>query len=401
MEQINPLYDGSNPEENIQEQAAIVNETILDGEQSAETVDVVDEGVRRDLGATSIIGAQESELTERKTLPPVESVPSLFELGVKGPDSLHQHKYDQTNTVWRQVSKAEDTPKSERTYQQAELLADVKRLEAYAPYTSSYMDVFNPEELHALVGKLDLLSEKNRPDFNAIEAKIIDVVIRNADSIGGDIVGIARRAEQNADGRRGMQWATLNKLAGVANDALVQSMFKGDDRARYIVPIDRDPDYDKSDKKSVDLKNVYQFVATSHAFDMYGERSIDTRAKRLQTFTENYDIITKWYAEAKAGIDQLPTDRDFADSLDNRVGYRRKPARSGIQYFMTKLMEAMEKRYEGNESFGKFKSYRSDPAGAINLQLMIAHKVEAIREKLGAGIHPADQEITPLEDFEF
>ena len=28
MEQINPLYDGSNPEENIQEQAAIVNETI-------------------------------------------------------------------------------------------------------------------------------------------------------------------------------------------------------------------------------------------------------------------------------------------------------------------------------------------------------------------------------------
>ena len=167
------------------------------------------------------------------------------------------------------------------------------------------------------------------------------------------------------------------------------------------MPIDRDPDYDKSDKKSVDLKNVYQFVATSHAFDMYGERSIDTRAKRLQTFTENYDIITKWYAEAKEGIDQLPTDREFADSLDNRVGYRRKPARSGIQYFMTKLMEAMEKRYEGSESFGKFKSYKSDPAGAINLQLMIAHKVEAIREKLGAGIHPADQEITPLEDFEF
>lgn len=399
MEQINPLYDNSNPDESIQgEQPTIVNETTLDREQSTE---VVDEGVRRDLGATSIVGVQELETTERKTLPPIDSIPSLFERGVKGPDSLHEHKYDQSNTVWTHVSNAEDSPKSERTYQQVETLEDVKRLEAYAPYTSGYMDVFTPDELHALVGKLDLLREKNRPDFNTIEAKIIDVVIRNKDSLGGDIVGIARRAEQNTDSRRGMQWATLNKLAGAANDTLVMSMFKGDDRARYIVPIARDPDYDSTDKKSVDLKAVFQFVATSHAFDMYGERSLGAREKRLQTFLANRDIITQWYEEAKPSIDQLPGDRDFADSLDNRVGYRRKPARSGIQFFMSKLMEAMEKRYEGSESSGKFKSYKSDPAGAINLQLMIAHKVEAIREKLGAGIHPADQEITPLDDFDF
>lgn len=400
MEQINPQYDNSTLEENVQEeQFAVVHEV----EQSVEIEATVEEGVRRDLGAVSIVGASEDETTERKTLPPVDSIPSLFEAGVKGPDSMHEHKYDQSNTVWTQVSKAEDSPKSERTYQQVELLDDVKRLEAYAPYTSGYMDVFTPEELHALVGKLDLLREKNRPDFNAIEAKIIDVVIRNADSIGGDIVGIAKRAEQNADGRRGMQWATLNKLAGVANDVLVQSMFKGDDRSRYIVPVDRDPDYDRTDKKSVDLKNVFQFVATSHAFDVYGERSSGAREKRLQTFVDNYDIIAKWYAEAKSGIDQLPTDRAFADSLASDDDWRRRrtPARSGIQFSMTKLVEAMEKRYEGSVSSGKFKSYKSDPAGAINLQLLIAHKVEAIRKKLGAGIHPADQEITPLDDFEF
>lgn len=400
MEQINPLHDNSSSDDNGQEeQPAAVHEV----EQLVETEATVEEGVRRDLGAVSFVSASEDDTTERKTLPPVDSIPSLFEAGVKGPDSMHVHKYDQSNTVWTHVSKAEDSPKSERTYQQVELLEDVKRLEAYAPYTSGYMDVFTPEELHALVGKLDLLGEKNRPDFNAIEAKIIDVVIRNADSIGGDIVGIAKRAEQNTDNRRGMQWATLTKLAGVANDVLVQSMFKGDDRSRYIVPIERDPNHDRNDKKSIDLKNVFQFVSTSHAFDVYGERSSDTREKRLQTFVDNYDIITQWYAEAKSGIDQLPTDRDFADSLvgDDDFRRRRTPARSGIQFSMTKLMQAMEKRYEGRESFGKFKSYKSDPAGAINLQLMIAHKVEAIRKKLGAGIHPADQEITPLEDFEF
>lgn len=401
MEQIKPLYDNPTPEKDIQEAMLVAPEV----EPSVENEPSLDEKQRRELGAVATIGASEAvdETVDRKTLPPVDSIPSLFEAGVKGPDSMHAHKYDQSNTVWVHVSKAEDAPKSERTYQQAELLEDVKRLEAYAPYTSSYMDVYTPEELHALVGKLDLLRERNRPDFNSVEAKIIDAVIRNGEYISSDIVGIAKRAEQNADGRRGMQWATLNKLAAAANNALAYSMYKGDDRRKYLIAIDRDPDFDRTDKKSTDLKDVYQFVATSHAFDMHGERSIGANDKRRQTFIDNREIILDWYATAKSGIDQLPTDRAWVDSLSSGDDWRRrrKPARSGIQFGMSKLIEAMEKRYEGGQMSGKFKSYKSDPAGAINLQLLIAHKVEAIREKLGAGIHPADQEITPLDDFDF
>ncbi len=114
---------------------------------------------------------------------------------------------------------------------------------------------------------------------------------------------------------------------------------------------------------------------------MHGKRSTGAHEARLQTFVENYEIITGWYENAKAGIDRLPTGRDFADSLNEWDALRRRPTRSGIQFSMTKLMEAMQKRYEGNEVFGKFKSYKRDPAGAINLQLMIAHRVEGVRKK--------------------
>ncbi len=133
----------------------------------------------RELAAISLKGIDVDQ--GKEVLPPIESIPSLFTLGIKGPDSMHEHKYDTSNTVWTKLSVAEDTPKSERTHQQVELMDDVKRLEAYAPYTSGYMDVFTPSELHALVGKLDLLRQKNRPDFNAVEGKIIDAVIRNQD----------------------------------------------------------------------------------------------------------------------------------------------------------------------------------------------------------------------------
>lgn len=394
------LYNGSSPEKDVP--VPLTSEaSIREVAQQHEVNTVSQEALSSEIGATSIVGALDSVGFEGKRFPPEESIPSLFARGVKGPDSLHGHKYDKSNTVWTQVCIAEDLPRSELTYKQIELLDDVKRLEAYAPHTSGYMDIFTPAELHALVGKLDVFSQKNRPDFNLIESKIIDVVIRNRDSIDNDIVGIARRAEQNADGRRGMQWSTLNKLAGAANNALVANMFISDERRRYIVPIARDPEYDQKSAKSVNLKDVYQFVSTSHAYEIYGERSLGASEKRLRTFLENFEIITKWYDEAKFGIDQLPRDREFVDSLDNRISAHRKPARSGIQFMMAKLIGAMEKRCEGSEVFGKHKSYKADPAGAINLQLLIAHKVEAIRDKLGTGIHPADQEIIPLEDFDF
>ncbi len=196
-----------------------------------------------------------------------------------------------------------------------------------------------------------------------------------------------------------MQWATLNKLAAAANNSLASSMFKGDERAKYIVPIDRDPDYDRTDEKSIDIKSVFQFVATSHGYDMHGERSLGARDKRLNTFLENYDIITEWYEQAKTGIDALPRDREFAASLDTQINRRNKPTQSSIQFSLSKLIEAMEKRRDGSDRSGKFKSYTTDPAGAINLQLMIAHKVESIRAKLDIGIHPSEEEIVPL-DFE-
>ncbi len=217
MEHTNPSSDNLDPtpHENKVNEPTAVRETTPEVEQRIDT-DVVDETVPREVGTTAMInlGIYEPVTVEKKTLPPIDSIPSLFECGVKGPDSIHRHKYDPANTVWTRVCAANDTPRSEQTPEQVELLGDVERLATYAPNTSGYMDVFTPSELHDIVGKLELLRQKNRPDFNSFEEKIIDVVLRNKDGIDSGIVGIAKRAEGRAEGRRGMQWSTLNKLAG-------------------------------------------------------------------------------------------------------------------------------------------------------------------------------------------
>ncbi len=403
MEPRIPLPDGTKPDEPNQEPFGEPTAT-PDEAPSLDVIAEAPEDTRRGLGAATITGAQKPEGNEQKQLPPLESIPSLLALGVKGPDSMHIHKFDPSNTVWTVSSQAEDTPAGERTDEQIQLLQDIDHLKTYAPYTSDYKGVFTPDELRALVAELDVLRQRNRPDFDAIVGNIIGTVIRNEEIIPGRIVATAKFADNRPNGRSSMQMRSLRTLAGEANKALAQLLYKNVNLANYIVPIKRDPDYDPMAEKSIDLTPVFRFVAMSHGFDIYGQRSLEARQKRLETFEDNFAIITTWYESVKPIIDQLPSDVAFADSLETDTGWShpRKAARSGVQFVIQNLIETMDKSYSGNEKYGRHKSYKLDPAAAINLQLLIAHHVENIRQKLGTGLHPSAEEISPLPlDFEF
>lgn len=349
-------------------------------------------------GMMNILLEEENE--DHETFPALDAIPSLFERGLRGPDSMHGHRYDKTNTVWAKFSEAEDTPQAERTEEQAELIADVAQLEEYAGYTTPYMDVFTPEELHELVEKLERLRGRDRSDFDDIEEEINNVILKNRSSMTSDIVGLANKGKEGVDGRKARQFKTIDKLAKFANHAHVSNMFDQDPRRPYIIPVRQDPDFIK-DKNLVDLRNIYQFVATSHALETYAKRSVDATEARFNTFLENYDLIVDWYDEAKPGISQLPRSRDFATSLNGPTGFTRRdrPARSSVQFQFEKLIEKMSERRDGDDRSGASKSYRVDPVGAINLQLLIGHKVEAIRTKIDAGIAPIDEEIVPLDEL--
>lgn len=309
-------------------------------------------------------------------LPSPEEIPSLLPQ-LEHIDSAHLHIYDDSKSVYTKAKVAEKTPEDKRTPEQKQLLGDVETMRSFARYSSSYKDVYTPEELRGLVGRLELLSKKNRPDFDGVEGRIIDVVLdglrREVGGIPKNVREIARRAEKNMEGRKGMLWDTLAEMAKVAS-AIIRERAKGYTRD-YFVDI-RDPEPDNHP----DLSRVYQFVADDNALAVVGQRMDKSQEARREAFVTNSSLINEWYSKVEPVLARLP--RDF------RVG------RFGAAYEVRQMVETMNNRLKGDTLSGRDKDYRLDTVGAIKLQQKIGHTVEAIRAQLSGD----ETEIVPLDE---
>lgn len=288
--------------------------------------------------------------------------------------SLHEHKYNTGNTISAQVKAAEAVEPRLRTAKQQQLLEDVDILGLFTDSTK-YQEIYTPSELHDLVKKLQLLSQKNRPDFDGIEDQILRILddqrrknllpIRNI-----TMDGLMKRADIDTPHRLGMQWDTLVETAGVCSKVIANSM-SGSDQLSYLIDIgDPQPD------KDPDLTSVYTFVAYNHALDTLGQRRSKTDKLNQEIFVANYQVITTWYAQNAEVLDKL-----------QKEGAKRLVAQ------IKNMLNTMYIRSEGEEIAGAGKNYRIDPVGAITLQKKIGYTVEEIKTLLAKG----EGEIIPLE----
>ena len=297
--------------------------------------------------------------------------------------SMHEHKYNLDNTAGRKAQEAQTVEPENRTPEQHQLLEDMAVLAQFT-ISEGYKDVFSPDEVHQLVVKLQLLSQKNRPDFNEVEDKILGLLEDKARMEREDrsdrLVGATKRADRNTQNHKGMQWDTLKDFAGEASGFIQQRMidrYSVEMRSYFVLVQDPQP------RTSPDLTEVYQVVADMHALDVIGQRSIRVDSARQESFVANCQVINDWYTEASQVMASLP------DNPQVRL----------LTYQLREMVKTMNIRLEGKQNSGFNKDYRLNPAGAISLQKRIGHTVEQLKAQVNAIARGEVDEgiIVPLE----
>jgi len=354
-------------------------------------MNVTDVSLLNKLGANGLY-AVGIELSTESPLPHVDTIPSLLAL-LSGPESAHQHKYSDDDSVFRISCDAEDTPEGERTEAQKELLNDLEILGEFAPSNYDMQYVYTPAELHQLIEKFQLLRQKNRPDFNDVEGELVDFVLRHKTIMDKRTVnGIVKREREDSKERRGMQWSTLTTVASAANVVMASRLQTGQENKRYVIHVDRDPDASPTNSKALNLQSVYQFVALSHAYSVIDARNSSVTPSREQTFLKNAEVIEGWYSQVSPALGKLPTDRNWlAGSYDERG------RTSGIKLEIDFLKKVLDDRRDSDVKFGTHKSYTQNPVGAINAQLRLGHIIEDVRAKLTSNEQATQEDIIPLD----
>jgi hypothetical protein len=352
----------------------------------AETVQGIGEAGLQGHGVAGEDDGDQEAATDRPTsidttrtyeAPTMDEVPRLMPL-LRAPTSPHFHKRDESITVYSHARNARRAEAEERTDEQKQLLEDIATMKRFAPYSTMFEDVYTPEELHPIAEELRKLSSKNRPDFNDIEGKIVDVIEANPGYVVGlDTAAVARRVHAGQLGRT--KWENLVKMASGAVGALHSRLMTNPNWAAYVISV-QDPD-----PKEMDLTSIYQFAASSYANEVLGSRNQSVQGSRRDAFEYNCAAINNWREANSEAIGRLPATIPGAD------------ARFPASWELDNLIDAMNKRWTGEDRTGKFKNYTHDPQGAINLQRRIGHLVDDIRSKLTEAVKIAESEIVPLD----
>jgi len=325
--------------------------------------------------------AQQSETVR---LSPADAIPSIIKK-LDHIESMHVHKYDQSNTVNAKLEEASKVKPEDRTEEQAQLITDIEIFKKYSS-SSEYKTVYSPAELHQLIKKLELLSQKQRPDFHQVE----DLILSLNDSLersqgmerSKSLDGKIKRSEKNAPNRIGMNWDSLITHASEASLQIdIQMQEKGSaDMQSYFVKVS-----DPETRKYPDLSLVYQLVADQNALDIIGSRSVNVNDNRDSVFVNNCTIINTWFAESKEIISQIPE-------------FHNQKAREMYNLIKAKI-NIMNVRLGGRVKSGINKDYRMNAGGAISLQKKIAYEIEGLKNYINnlANNTTDESEIVPLD----
>lgn len=284
--------------------------------------------------------------------------------------SMHEHKYNLDNTVGRKAQEAQVVEPENRTPEQQQLLEDIAILSQFTT-SETYRNVYSPAELRSLVDKLKTLRELK-------QYKTLDFNNDFLDSLREQILNtVSPEWRRKREQLKRQDWTYLNKIAGEALNYLSHGQEKFSiEQLGYLLSVE-DPDSDHR------LSNVYRFIATNHALDVIGQRSIRADRARQETFVANCQVVNDWYAEVSQSLSGLPDD----------------PQVRRLVYQLEEMVETMNIRLEGKQSTGFNKDYRLNPAGAISLQKRIGYTVEKLKARVSALVlgEVDEDKIVPLE----
>ncbi|NTU46745.1 hypothetical protein HGA88_03895 [Candidatus Roizmanbacteria bacterium] len=306
---------------------------------------------------------------------PVEKlkVPSLPTFPV-----LHTFDIDQFNEERRQTcvrtqkALAQQTPIAKFTPEQTQLMNDLHVLEGYISLfgkkryeDSEFMDHFQPEDLHALVIKLQQHDVKDRYVYKAVAGEILDQVSASSNILPVENFERTTKQEEANPEKLVMRWSTLDFFALSAIKELKYSVYQQSLLHRYFPIIDITPVSKYGTKQY--LPNVYNFILLKSILEAdAGETNICSQ--RLSTvFTDNYDLIYAWYENVIGHIEsfQPTSERDqFTQKLSNFI----------------EILRA--RRFDRTLNFGMNKWYGYDTTAATAWQKQEADTIKVAFDNL-------------------
>lgn len=339
-----------------------------------------------------------------------ESIPSLIDQ-LERAESRHIHAYDEIQTAWSTLYDATAKEAGERSGEEDLLIKAVYVLRnrfLEKPNDLRFLKVYEAVDIIELATRLHQFSRKNRPDFDGLEGRILDKAASRIPWVRSkaeaDTIAATERMNKDAEGRTGMTWHNLSKQAGRACDAMRAKFFAGGSSNQHL------KDYvinirDRSGTEP-DISWIYQFVADEFAFDLLGRRITNSQHSAKQAFLKNCDTIDGWLNDAAEMLDRLPKDFRLRRRPRKRHNFRMRNRDAGYEPVSAAtsirgMIEDIRVRRGGNgdSRTPRHKPMARDPQGALNHQLMLAHRIEALKSELAVYDIPPEgytEEIRPF-----
>jgi hypothetical protein len=338
------------------------------------------------------------------------SIPALSEQ-LQSHASEHVHIDGGIETAQEAVLQAVSKPAEERSERENILLKAIHVLQTRflaRPGKMNFLKVYEADDIISLAEKLHAFSKKNRPDFEGLEGRILDMAAIQRPLLGREVPSSVKdatqRMEKDAPNRTGMQWSSLSKFANRASENLRGKLLVGGSAhpsQDYVIEV-----ADRSGT-TPNLSSIYQFVADDFAFEVLGRRRTVKQATAQERFKANCDLIEAWLKEAGPLLDQIPRDfrmrrRDerkhsFRRHQPQRAQYDSSPAGPRIR----KMIEDIKIRRDGtgDPKTPRHKPMKFDPSGALNHQLRLGHMIDALRAELRVYDAPTEGRTEEIKPF--
>ena len=331
---------------------------------------------------------------------------------LEGSESVHLHVYGSVETAADSLEKIENKPTDERTEEEVELWKAVYVLRVRFLRNSNdlrFLKVYEPADIITLAQNLHQFSKKDRPDFNDLEGRILDIASKPSSRrdryVAPDVKDAKKRAEEGAENRRGMTWQSLCRHANTASNMLEARLQAGGQSNLHLKDYKIDI-VDKSDKKP-DLSWVYQFIANEFAIETLGKRQSVQQNTVKDRFISNCDVIDSWLEESKELLDQLPKDFKLKKKTRRQSSFKRQESQesyysSSAGWLIQNMIDDIKIRRDGtgDPKVARHKSMELDHQGALNHQLRLGHLVTQLKEELvyfGEIVDGHSEDIVPFE----
>ena len=338
-----------------------------------------------------------------------DKIPSLMERLNKSV-SKHEHAYEGFISAKEVLTGALSKNENDRSEEEHIICGVVYILRSRFlsdPNDLKFLEVYSVDEMISFCIALRKFSKKNRPDFNELEAEILDHAAKPLRLLdrrpSKELEGARKRMEANLVNRRGMTWHSLNYHSARASDSIRAYLFGGGQAnihlKNYCIDV-----CDRSEGQP-NLSHIYQFMADRQAIDIIGARLAKQQNYTKDNFFKNQEIIEQWLSETQELLASIPKEfRLERYSKSKRTAPTRRISKyenfSAITSIMSTIAD-LRIRADGSgaSKTRRHKPYNLDPQGALNHQLKLGHLVENLKQQLTtfqATTTGRTEEITPF-----